>query len=355
MAPLWSFLSIEYMLVMGTWIVLGVAAFVWLLKLRQRRRVAGKRLTGIHVALGVWFCLVALTLPEVYCALLVDHTDSFSKTNISQRWFLRHVELNDRGFRDHEPLHRFAEGDRRRLAFVGDSFTFGHGIDDPADRFSNILSRELEEIRPGAWQVNNAGVSGWDLPEMVRLVNDWIAEGVKVDVLVYVFVLNDIEHFDERTNAYYQQLTALEPQTWVLRETYFYNQLYYRLQALLRSESIGYYDYLSEAYAGPTWEKFTAKLDELHRLCEQNDIELRIVAFPFLHDQDAESPFAPAMRQLGAHADEREIPFQDLTPIFAMAKDKTLTVNRFDAHPNEYANRLAAEAMKNGVLKPLFE
>ncbi|MEX1229512.1 MAG: SGNH/GDSL hydrolase family protein [Planctomycetaceae bacterium] len=353
MAPLWSFLSTEYLLVMGGWIIAGIAAFYWLLKTRQRRRLAGGSLTRIHVALGLWFCLAALTLPELYCAFFSDHTDSFSKTNISRRWFARHVELNDQGFRDDVPLHRFTADDRRRLVFVGDSFTFGHGIDDPAERFSNRLARDLEEIHPGAWQVNNAGISGWDLREIVKLVNDWMTKGVKVDVLVYVFVLNDIEHFDERTQKYYQQLTALEPKWWVLRETYFYNQMYYRVQALLRSESIGYYDYLNEAYAGPPWERFTDKLDELHTLCERNGIELQIVGFPFLHDQKGENPFAGGMNQLGDYSAERNIPFQDLTPALAVAEE-SLTVNRYDAHPNARANELAAEAMKEGMLAPLF-
>lgn len=354
MSPLWSFLSTEYLLVMGGWIVGGLIAFYGLLKTRQRRRIAGQSLTRIHIALAVWFCLAAFTLPELYCALFVDHTDSFSKTNISQRWFLRHVELNDQGFRDDVPMRRFTDGGRKRLVFVGDSFTFGHGIDDPADRFSNRLARELEMQQPSSWQVNNTGICGWDLREIFNLVNDWIIERVKIDVLVYVFVLNDIEHFDERTNDYYQQLTALEPKWWPLRETYFYNQMYYRVQALLRSESIGYYDYLNEAYAGPPWGRFTAKLDELQSLCERNGIELKIVAFPFLHDQKGENPFSQAMIQLRDYADDRNIPFQDLTPVFAAANE-SLTVNRYDAHPNTRANELAAEAMKSDVLSPLFE
>ncbi|MFN0198509.1 MAG: SGNH/GDSL hydrolase family protein, partial [Planctomycetaceae bacterium] len=298
MAPLWSYLSTGYLLAMSVWLLTGIAIFFLLLKRRQHRRSAGKSLTAIHVALGIWFCLAALTIPELYCALFSDHTDSFSMTNISRRWFNRHVRLNAQGFRDEIPFDTLPADGRQRLVFIGDSFTFGHGIDELRLRFSDRVAQQLEVAHPEKWQVNNAGTPGWELRQIVETVDGWTKEGAQIDVLVYAFVLNDIEYFDERTGAYYQQLATLEPRFWFFRETYFYNQFYYRVQAMSRSESVGYYTYLQQSYAGPPWDRFTAKLDELQGICRRNQIDLRIVSFPFLHTSEGEDPFAQALNQL---------------------------------------------------------
>jgi hypothetical protein len=49
--------------------------------------------------------------------------------------------------------------------------------------------------------------------------------------------------------------------------------------------------------------------------------------------------------ELGQLWRDLNVPHLDLLPVFANLPPTRLTVNRFDAHPNEFANQLAAEAI----------
>jgi lysophospholipase L1-like esterase len=48
-----------------------------------------------------------------------------------------------------------------------------------------------------------------------------------------------------------------------------------------------------------------------------------------------------------------EIPTFDLLPVLSKRRPTELTVNRLDAHPNELAHELAAEAIEQELLKDL--
>jgi hypothetical protein len=82
---------------------------------------------------------------------------------------------------------------------------------------------------------------------------------------------------------------------------------------------------------------------------------LRVVIFPFLHDQGPRYPFAATHEKLVGHCRDAQIPVLDLEPVFRPRAGEDLTVNRFDAHPNERAHAIAAEAIYNQLLGDLVE
>ena len=71
----------------------------------------------------------------------------------------------------------------RTLVFVGDSVTFGYGVDD-AQTWVNLVARQ----RPD-WHVVNAGVSGYNSTNVRRNVE----QDRTADALVYLIVNNDAE------------------------------------------------------------------------------------------------------------------------------------------------------------------
>lgn len=345
-----------YLLGMGVWIVSGAAA-LWVL-LRLRRRLHGRPgwMRAMNLGLAAWMTLFVLTLPEIWCALFYDETDSFSQTNVSKRWSTLHVKTNTDGYRDHAELPRGANDDRLHVVFAGDSFTFGHGVPDVVDRFSDLAAAELESARPGETTVSHVALPGLELRGLVdEQLPELLESGVEIDVLVYTFVLNDIEYFDERTAEHYQTLSGLDPQFFLFRDTYFYNLMYYRVQRMFRPEARDYYEYLRESYNGPPWERLEQKLDQLREFCTRRKIDLRIAVFPFLHDLGPDYAFVAAHRRLVAWCREHDVPCLDLEPVLSPHRDEGLTVNRFDAHPNERAHRLAADAMESTLLEDLFE
>ncbi|MBS0266274.1 MAG: hypothetical protein JSS02_30370, partial [Planctomycetes bacterium] len=142
----------------------------------------------------------------------------------------------------------------------------------------------------------------------------------------------------------------------ILRDTYFFNLLWFRMRLAMKPQVRNYYGDMAQAYQeGEPLRRFLNKLDDLHRLCQSHGIDLRVAIFPFLHNLGPEYPFKAAHERLVQHCQAESIPILDLAPILEPHLAEGLVVNRFDAHPNERAHQLAAEAMEAGLLADLLK
>lgn len=351
----WLFaLSDEYLLGMLLWLGGGFLAFWGLLKYRQRRRRAGRKLTFANLLFSLWILLALLTGVELYFALLFDATDSFNMSNVSKVWFRRHVEpeqkvldLGGEGltYRDDQAVPQPIPEGRKHVCFLGDSFTFGHGVADVSKRFTNRVRSELEANHPGEYLVSNLAAPGTDLNWTAALTRELVEQGVRIDTLVYVFCPNDIEvyHPDHMKNI--EAMARLEPEGPFFRHTYFFNLLYYRVKMASLPEARAYYGYLADYYQGPPWERMQDQFEEFAEFCSTREIELKVVIFPFLNHLGGESPFDGARRRVREFCEENGIPVLDLYPTLSEHAEENLTVSLFDAHPNPRAHELAAEAI----------
>jgi lysophospholipase L1-like esterase len=81
-------------------------------------------------------------------------------------------------------------------------------------------------------------------------------------------------------------------------------------------------------------------------LVRANGGQLRVMTFPFLHTLGADYPFRSVHLQIDEAWRELGVAHLDLLRVFQGSKPEQLTVNPHDAHPNENAHRLAAEALE---------
>ena len=91
-------------------------------------------------------------------------------------------------------------------------------------------------------------------------------------------------------------------------------------------------------------------LERADQICRLNESELRVVVFPFLHNLGSDYPFRTAHQQLVEFCENKNMRVLDLEPVLATRAASDLTVNRFDAHPNELAHELAAKAIRSELL-----
>jgi hypothetical protein len=358
-------LPYEYLVAMSLWLAGGVLALVGLLRLRRRWRNRPKRVRWVHVLLSLWMLLAALTGIELYFAVIYDASDSFNMTNVSRKWFRRHVASRERTleidptlqagviYRDDVPFPAEVAADQHHICFVGDSFTFGHGVPDVADRFSNRVRAGLERQAPGRYLVSNLAKAGADLRWVELLIETLLQSELRVDEFVYVICLNDIETFESGFDSFYSDLDAHGPSFFLFRDTYFFNLAYFRFQQFTLPEVRNYYSFVREFYAGPAWDRMRDKLTSVAAMCERQGVGFRVVVFPFLHNLGPDYPFAGVHEQIGSACDEAGIPALDLAPALEPHVDEGLMVNRFDAHPNERAHALAAEAIQAWLLEDL--
>lgn len=349
------YLPASYVFGLVIWLALLLAGLWFGLRCRRHYHTRMARL-WVHLGLSVWMFLACLTVPEFWYAFWIDQTDSFNSSNISQRWFQRHVRLNPQGFRDTAPFTRLIPEGRRRIVFVGDSFTYGHGVEDVADRFSDCVGQDLEQAAPGKFVVANLGIPGLGTNDMIPLWKQHVLQtDSRADIAIYTICLNDIEWFARDNLAQNEQIQRLKPAFFLFRDTYFYNQFALRLQLLRRPEVRDYYGYVQEYYEGEPWQKMRRELAAFHDLLTQNQTELRLVIFPFLHNLGPDYPFRSAHQKIVEFAHSKQIPILDLAPVLSPHVTEGLTVNRFDAHPNRWAHELAATAMFQELLADLIQ
>jgi hypothetical protein len=142
----------------------------------------------------------------------------------------------------------------------------------------------------------------------------------------------------------------------IIRDTYFFNLLWFRVKLAMQPLVRNYYSDMADAYLeGEPLRRFLTKLDDLHAVCSSHEVDLRVAIFPFLHNLGPDYPFAAAHQKLVEHCHNNDIPVLDLAPVLQSHLGEGLVVNRFDAHPNERAHQLAAEAMEHDLLRDLFE
>jgi hypothetical protein len=86
---------------------------------------------------------------------------------------------------------------------------------------------------------------------------------------------------------------------------------------------------------------------------EANGGQLLVVTFPFLQLEGPDYEYQFAHDQLDEFWRGLGVPHLDLHPVFAEEQRERITVNRYDAHPNEYANLLAAERIDQFLTEQL--
>jgi hypothetical protein len=355
MWQLFLHLSDGYVLAMALWLVILAVVPVGLVRLRRKWAAERSRLKIVYAGLSVWLCLGMLTIPELGFALFYDTTDSFDMTNVSKRWFKVHVNpdvrslefSNETGiqYRSASEVVLNPSDGRRHVCFLGDSFTFGHGVADVADRFSDRVSKQLNGPGKSGVEVSNLAWPGTDLIWAAAILKHSFGTDGRIDDAVYVLCLNDIEAFHDPTMSQSSSLSHFEPPGFFFRDTYFVNWLYFRSQLLLQPQTRGYYSFVREYYEGEPWLRFREALARNSAMCREHDCRFRVAIFPFLHNPGPEYPFREIHHQIQTDCKELGIDCLDLDPALAAHADERLTVNPFDAHPNERAHEIAAAAL----------
>jgi len=235
------------------------------------------------------------------------------------------VETNAQGLRDRDyPIERTAE---RRYAFLGDSLTFGWGVEKP-DLFETLLEDAL-----GA-QILNFGHGNYNTDQQVALFREKGLAFAPDEVVVFYFI-NDAEPTPQRSRWSFLGHSRVATFVWSRIKT---------VRSRL-GETQGFAAYYAGLYEDgqPGFEQMKRAFTELRDLCRERGIGLRVVLLPELHDP-ANEPFRAQYALVLAHLASLGVPALDLSPGFRDEQDPlALWVALDDAHPNARAHRKIAE------------
>ena len=326
------------------------------LKIFFRKGRAGQGCRGwISVVLGnalvfLFFFSLFVLAAEIRFRFFMDTTDSLGFTKISERWVARHWHVNIAGCRDNIEYSAAIQPGKRRVSFVGDSFTAGHGIKDVNDRFAN----RLRALHPD-WEVHVLANVGLDTGSEIALLKKAASRDYQFDEVVLVYCLNDVcDLLMAPGQPFEGGLPPIDqPRPWFTQGSYFLDLFYNRYKAAQNPFVRDYFSFVKAGYRGDYWEKQQVRLKEMRDFVQSHGGHFSVVTFPFLHALGPKYDYEFVHEELDAFLSSLQVPHLDLLPVCSGYKASELTVNRHDAHPNELADKLAAEAI-NRVLWPAF-
>lgn len=286
--------------------------------------------------------LVSLIAFEVIFRLFESKIDAPIWSDRPSEWYLPEGTRDQRNaaFPKVKPDGSF------RIVVVGDSFTFAGKVHYD-DNFAKRLERMLElnqTHRPV--EVLNWGVPGYSTEQEVPLVRKAI-EDYKADLVVLEVTLNDpeVEPYHSSHAGIYTWEKRL--QRWPLFTKWHSLQFFAQriLNTVRNSEYVSYHQSLFEK--ANTWKGFNNALEKMERVSKDTSVPVVAMVFPMLsHPFDERYPFQAAHAKIDAKLGELSMPALDLLPSFnGIPPERLQAKPGEDAHPNEIAHRIAADAL----------
>lgn len=258
------------------------------------------------------------------------------------------VHINAAGYRG--PLRARERGDEiLRLALVGDSFTFGHGVPYEAS-WGAVLEGSLPE---GA-EVLNFAISGYDVHDVGATLRT-VALDWSPDRVLYGFFLNDLlvgeQGADPQADAWrgvdeaelHDQLFG--EQEGLAARSRLLGQIE-RVLAMRRIDRLTQDIYAAAATPGSVhFEAWRSGLERMAADCAGAGIPLDVVVFPELIRLDATHPLRPAYAAVEEAARALGLGVVQVLPAWEGQEASELWVHPTDHHPNEIGHAAAAAAV----------
>ena len=297
----------------------------------------------LRLALAVSVSALGLAAAEFSARFAFRHagTSGNARDFIGQHGAAPPIRNNSLGFREREIPPK---SNRYRIVVVGDSFTWGQGVEEQ-DRFSD----RIEQVLGPRYEVFNFGRPGDNMPEHLDVLTQALA--VSPDFVLLQLYINDFE-----TAAMQRpRPKPLLPEDWdrrMERSSMLYDLL--RNQWNVTQEKIG----LTDSYArymernlrdpaSPHARLAYGQLAEFFDGARAANVPAGAVLFPApdsLGPYGRDYPFGylhDGVRQMCA---AKQVPCLDLLPLYATFADPTtLWVSPLDAHPNAMSHSRAAD------------
>ena len=258
------------------------------------------------------------------------------------------ISLNSLGLREREIVPK--NPNRYRIAIIGDSFTFGNGIEEP-DRFSNLIQGFLGP----QYEVLNFGHPGDNIPDHLITLDRVLK--FRPDFVLLQLYENDLETPTMTTHRPTDYpLLPLDLDRRLSGASLLYRLTIDKWNQFQEAVGLaeGYTRYMARHLRDPDSPDARESFGMLEQFIEQAraaGVPSGGVLFPALYglrQKGANYSFDYMNDRIRMIYTVEQTPYLDLLPAFLTIRDsRTLWVSPFDPHPNAKANNLAAIAILN--------
>lgn len=309
--------------ILFTLLLIGLVPLLLVLQ----RRFSRLRNIGGGLMISYLTIVLLLGMGEIYFRYLHAAPEGILAR---ENWMARYWQTNALGFRDRKWLPEEWAG-KKTVLIVGDSFTAGWGVENPADRFSDMLAQQLGD----SYAVLNLGVPGSATRSQLRTLKNHPVQ--KPDVVILQYFLNDIEDA-ALSIGQFQQFPQTPP--WI-RESYLANYLY-SLQDSGFGE--GYWTWEYEKYDNSgIWQIHQREIEDFIDYTESIGARLIVVIFPNMQDPFHSIPYVDRVAQVFEARGENNI--LKLFDAVASWDPATVIVSPRDAHPSAAFHHYVGEEL----------
>lgn len=238
--------------------------------------------------------------------------------------------------------------DEIRIAIVGDSVTFGHGVPNTADTYPAMLETNLNDNNGGNlhFRVLNFGVSAYSLAEMAATLRCRMLD-VQPDIVICAFIFDDfdpnrmvaVDEYgytnDRRLGGGAGRFPLIKRVLRNLHLTYLVRDAFIAVKTKVASQ-VPASTHVSKSYT---------HLQEFRNIAWQHGIDYCFILLPSFGSDD----FSKIIGKL----DEDDFQYLDLSNLWKEYELKTYRARKFDNHPSAVIHKEIA-ARTTAYIKDTF-
>lgn len=307
------------------------------------RALAARPATPLALLLSLGLAVPLLLLDLGLRPFVEPKTDLFvpdrelgwrPRPGATAEWGYVRVAINAKGLRGPEVSWEKPEGVFRVL-YLGDSVTFGYGVERVDDTYPYLVEAELEQRLGTEVETVNSGVGGWSPWQQYAYLR---REGLRYrpDLLVVGFVLNDVT---EKLSLVpfggedYGWQLARSARSWLdgwlsrsalvsfAREGFaifrFGNDIFLGAQRYEADEIRWLASHADDESLRTAWAITFRNLEKIFQAAAERQIPAALVVFPFAFQLADPTATARPQERLREFAEKRGIPLLDLLPTLA--------------------------------------
>jgi lysophospholipase L1-like esterase len=319
---------------------LGKLAFWFLLIIEILRifyygvvKSKAKGLIANIVTITIPLLVTVIFLEIVFMYIPQSHEGVLSKA--SQIWWEKYWHpINQLGYHDKEID---SVSTKKKMLFIGDSFTAGHGLKSVDERFSDIVGNKLSQ----EYNVFNLGMSGADTRDEAKRLKDF---PVRPDVIVLQYFPNDVEKVGREKGL---SLSGTEPYAdlkgpalTLVKRFYLPNFIYWQLPHASFST---FENFVQTAYTDTT--VLNAHLRDLSDMLAYRDstgAKMYAVFIPFLFQAEKSAGYT---RPVEEFLRKNGVTVVTLNKEIANIPEKDRVVGKNDGHASAQLNAVIAEKL----------
>ncbi|MEC7641319.1 MAG: hypothetical protein VYC17_04100 [Nitrospinota bacterium] len=298
---------------------------------------------------NLFFNLLILVITVVFMAGVLEIIFRWSTPAvklINKDWVHRFIKYNPAGFRDHNYSLKKPEKVFRILV-LGDSQTFGHGIERLEDTFPKLLETYLNTGSRGfRFEVLNFALPGWNTDTHVQ---NFFKKGLSYqpDLVLLIYYHNDIQaaplmDCDSTDIELFSGGNYLKKFFYRFR---LYQFLKFRVNRGLEQagEKPTYTECRRRIYESRSWNIESLYLDTLFHSSKRQNIHFMLVVLPVLFHMEKDYPLGFAHSQMAEYCSERNLVCVDLLDeVFDGTATADVIISAADRHLNEKGTELIA-------------